>query len=174
MEINQTIKFFFILCECRPTRVERNGNSNNGEELIFTLWINWIGCILNMFVFYGVYCRLRHSRIFSTKLEIFIQIYVSMCSNVLARLWIWWMTICCKITTNFMFRAGSHSARRWDIQTGERCLLYSEIVNGTFMLMNLIDHYGFGWQKPPKTIHVLLLPLLLPPLRSWISGLWMQ
>lgn len=43
-------------------------------------------------------------------------------------------------------------------KSGERCLFYSwPIVNGTFMLMNLIDHYGFGWQKAPKTIRVPLL-----------------
>lgn len=90
---------------------KRNGNSNNGDELICTLcMLNWLH--FEHFRVLWSLCRLRHSRIFSTKLEIFIQIYVSMCSNALARLWIWWMTICCKIThNNFMFRAGRHSRR---------------------------------------------------------------
>lgn len=106
-------------------------------------------------------------------------------AHQLTTLWIWWMKICCKISQSQSQFHVSHlllplvlllllpwcgvALSRGEKKTGrEMFTLFSNCKRRIFMLMNLIDHYGFGWQKAPKTIHVprplplLLLRLLLP------------
>lgn len=160
-----------ILWERADDRREPKHESNNhSDELIFLLWIsNWLHFEFewkkNNRVLYAVCVAHAYSAERFTQMKC-----VSMGSNVAVAsararppLWIWWMTIRCKITTIscYMWLQSGDTLKP---KSGERCLFYSRhCKRRTFMLMNLIDHYGFGWQKAPKTIRVLLPT-------AWISA----
>lgn len=177
METNQTIKFSFILNDFMWRLIDERPETKAMEQRRIDFLV--VNCKLTACWIYQNKKKQnnfrvcmqhynRHSRIFCRNIEIFIfKLYVSMC--VLgaglahdAYEYDEWQFVA-KSQNNSSYSAAA--ARRcgiWTIKkkkrktttTGdgwEMFTLFWNCKRRTFMLMNSIDHYGFGWQKAPKT-----------------------